>query len=189
MIPDRRRVLSNLFDRLYGGSIIRNDLRGELVEEIVGLALAPQWQLCGGDWGACDLRHEASGLTIQVKQSAARQSWVIGTKGSSPPRFSIAVKTGRYEGADWIPGAGRNADIFIFAWHGTTGADCDHADPAQWAFFVVSEAALPAQKSLGLQELARLAQAVDFSGLNAAVLALMPGNSVADGQLAPTVTL
>ena len=148
MIPDRRRVLSNLFDRLYGGSIIRNDLRGELVEEIVGLALAPNWKLCGSDWGSCDLQHAQSGLRIQVKQSAARQSWFTDNKGSSPARFSIAVKTGRYEGADWIPGAGRNADIFIFAWHGTTGADCDHADPAQWEFFVVSEVALPARNPL-----------------------------------------
>ena len=91
MIPDRRRVLSNLFDRLYGGSIIRNDLRGELVEEIVGQALAPEWQPCGSDWGACDLRHEGLGLKIQVKQSAARQTWTPGSRGPGPTRFSIAL--------------------------------------------------------------------------------------------------
>ena len=180
MIVGRHRVLSNLFDRLYGGSIIRNDLRGELVEEIVGLALAPNWKLCGSDWGSCDLRHEGSGLKIQVKQSAARQSWASGSKGSSPPRFSIAVKTGRYEGAEWIPGEGRNADLFVFAWHSTTGSDCDHADPAQWKFFVIAESALPAQKSIGLQQIERLAHAVDSSGLNAAVLASMPSKLVTE---------
>ena len=186
MRPSREEILGRLFSRLYGSPVVRNDLRGELVEEIVGVALAPEWRLCGGDWGACDLRHEKSGQTIQVKQSAARQSWVSGSRGYGRPRFSIASKTGRYEGAVWIPGEGRNADIFIFAWHGMTGADCDHADPAQWKFFVVSEVALPAQKSLGLQELARLTTAVDFSDLKDAVLALMPSRSVTERQLAPS---
>ena len=169
MIPDRRRVLSDLFDRLYGGPIIRNVLRGELVEEIVGMALAPDWQLCGSDWGACDLRHEASGLKIQVKQSAAIQSWTQGRRGYRPARYSIAAKTGRYEGADWIAEKGRNADIFIFAWHGIAGADCDHANPAQWTFYVIAEADLPAQSSLGLRQMERLTKAVDFAGLKSAV--------------------
>ena len=189
MIPNRDEILGRLFSRLYGSPVVRNDLRGELVEEIVGIALAPEWELCGGDWGACDLRHDRSGQKIQVKQSAAKQSWVSGSRGYNLPRFSIATKTGRYEGADWIPGEGRNADIFIFAWHGAAGADCDHADPAQWKFLVVAEAQLPAQKSIGLKQLERLTTAVEFSGLRDAVLASMPGNSVADGQLAPTVTL
>ena len=169
MIPDRRRVLSSLIDRLYGERIIRNDLRGELVEEIVGLALAPEWHPCGSDWGACDLRHEESGLKIQVKQSAARQTWSPGPRGPGPARYAIAEKTGRYEGVDWFAEIGRNADIFIFAWHGLTGPECDHADPAQWQFFVVAEVDLPAQKSLGLPHIERLATESDFSGLREAV--------------------
>ena len=173
MKSGRRRVLSNLFDRLYGGPIIRNDLRGELVEEIVGMALAPEWKLCGSDWGACDLQHEKSGLKIQVKQSAARQSWASGNTGYCLPRYSIAAKIGRYEGADWISDAGRNADIFIFAWHDATGAGCDHADPQQWKFYVIAEKALPAQKSLGLNQIGRLARTVEFASLKTAVQAVM----------------
>ena len=189
MTPDRRGVLSSLFDRLYGGPVIRNDLRGELVEQIVGLALFPEWTLCGSDWGACDLRHEASGLTIQVKQSAARQSWAAGKNGFGPPRFSIAAKTGRFEGSDWIAQAGRNADIFVFAWHSMTGANCDHADPKQWQFYVLAEADLPAQKSLGLQQIDRLTQATDFTGLKSAVEAEIERAPSTVARLAPTAIL
>lgn len=173
MNPGRGRVLSKLFDRLYRGPIIRNDLRGELVEEIVVLALAPEWRLCGSDWGACDLLHEESGLKIQVKQSASRQSWPSGKTGYGAPRYSIATKTGRYEGTDWIAGQGRNVDVFIFAWHGVTGPECDHADPSQWKFHAVAEPGLPAQKSLGLQQIQRLAAAVDYFGLNSAIQTVM----------------
>ena len=169
MILDRRRVLSNLFDRLYGGTVIRNDLRGELVEEIVGMALAPEWKLCGSDWSSCDLQHAESGLRIQVKQSAARQSWAPGNRGHVQPRFSVAAKTGRYEGANWIAGEGRNAEIFVFAWHGVTGPECDHANPEQWTFYVVAEAELPAQKSVGLVQIERIADPATFHNLRDAV--------------------
>lgn len=169
MIPSRHEVLARLFERLYGSPVVRNDLRGELVEEIVGIALAPEWKLSGSDWGACDLQHVATGHKIQVKQSAANQSWKIGSAGRSRPRFSIATKQGRYEGADWIPGEGRNADVFIFAWHCKTGEDCDHANPEQWKFYVVAESKLPAQKSLGLAQIEKLAAPLSFSSLGEAV--------------------
>lgn len=65
--------MQRLAQRLYGTPIIRNSARGELVEEIVAMALEPDWLLCSGDWGGCDLVYPASGLRMQVKQSAARQ--------------------------------------------------------------------------------------------------------------------
>ena len=172
---DRQQVLARLFTRLYGDPIVRNDLRGELVEEIVAMALQPEWEPCGTDWGSCDLRHSKSGLRIQVKQSAAEQSWGAGIAGRSSPRFSIAAKSGRYEGASWIPGEGRNADIFVFAWHARTGVDCDHADPSQWQFSVVAEIELPAQKSLGLVRVEQLGRPVGFSNLAEAVEAVRTG--------------
>ena len=173
MSIDRQKVLAQLFERLYGSPVIRNDLRGELVEEIVGLALAPDWKLSGSDWGACDLQHASSGYKIQVKQSAAKQSWDAGKNGRSLPRFSIAAKTGRYEGPDWIAGEGRNADIFVFAWHNEMDSDCDHANPVQWKFYVVAESVLPAQKSLGLSQVESLTAAVEFADLSAAVDAVV----------------
>ncbi len=129
------------------------------------MALEPEWKLCADDWAAFDLKHVSCGYRMQVKQSAAEQTWITGAAGRSSPRFSIAEKTGRYEGATWVPEIGRNADIFVFAWHPKTGAESDHVDSTQWQFYVVAENELPAQKSIGLRQIQRLTVAVDFAKL------------------------
>jgi hypothetical protein len=169
----RQHVLTRLFQRLYGEPTVRNDLRGELVEEIVALALEPDWQLCGGDWAACDLLHVASGARMQVKQSAARQSWTKDGDPAPSPRFSIAETAGRWDGSRWVPGVGRNAEFYVFAWHPVSDEHCDHADVSQWAFYVVEEQALPKQKSLGLAQVAKLASAVPWTSLGAQVSSLL----------------
>lgn len=64
--------LTRLDHRLFGPPILRNSIRGELVEETVAIALEPEWALCADDWGACDLAQVDGPLRIQVKQSAAR---------------------------------------------------------------------------------------------------------------------
>ena len=66
-------ITTRLANRLLGTPLIRNDIRGELVEEMVAVALDPEWQLCGGDWGPCDLKQADGPLRIQVKQSATRR--------------------------------------------------------------------------------------------------------------------
>lgn len=166
----RDEILRRLFARLYGSPIVRNDARGELVEEIVAMALEPDWNSCGSDWGACDLIRPADGLRIQVKQSAGRQSWTKIDVAKSKPCFSIAPKTGRWEDGDrWIAEPGRNADIFIFGWHPRTNATADHRDPEQWQFYVVAERELPSQKSISLSRIEKLTQAVSFGSLAAKV--------------------
>ena len=55
--------------RLLGTPLIRNDIRGEVVEEMVAVALEPEWQLCAGDWAAFDLKPADGPLRIQVKAS------------------------------------------------------------------------------------------------------------------------
>jgi hypothetical protein len=163
-------VIDRLTTRLFGSPILRNDIRGEVVEEIVAMALEPEWELCSGDWAACDLVHSTSNLRVQVKQSAARQSWHRGECPPPKPRFSIAEKTGRYEDGDrWIAEASRNADIFIFAWHPITNASADQRDPEQWEFYVVAEAVLPPQRSISLARVTRLAPPVKIGGLSAVV--------------------
>lgn len=163
-------VIDRLSRRLFGSPILRNDVRGEVVEEIVAMALEPGWELCSADWGPCDLVHPASELRIQVKQSAARQSWHKGKCPPPKPRFSIAEKTGRYEDGDrWIEEASRNAEIFVFAWHPVTDQTADHRDPTQWLFHVVLERDLPPQKSISLPAIRALASAVPFTGLAVAV--------------------
>jgi len=141
------------------------------------MALEPEWEHCGGDWAAFDLVHCATGLRMQVKQSAARQSWHgpnfnSDTAPPPRPRFSIAAKTGRWEGATWIAEPGRNADLFVFAWHGLTDASADHRDPSQWLFYVVAEVALPASASLSLQAVSRLAEPAAYAELHEAVRAV-----------------
>jgi hypothetical protein len=158
-----------LAHRLFGQPILRNDLRGELVEEIVAMALEPEWQGCGSDWGACDLVRPADGLRIQVKQSAALQSWTLPDGPKPRPCFSIASKTGRYEGSTWIAGVGRNAEIFVFGWHDRCDEGADHREPSQWQFFVVAERDLPDQKSISLSSLRRLARLLPFGELAAEV--------------------
>jgi hypothetical protein len=135
-------LIARLTRRLFGSPILLNSLRGEVVEEMVAMALEPEWEHCAGDWAAFDFRERRSGLRIQVKQSAARQSWHKQQCPPARPRFSIAEKTGRWdEGDRWVAEPGRNADLFVFAWHKLTGETADHRDPLQWEFYVVAESA------------------------------------------------
>ena len=61
---------------------------------------------CASHWGPAD-----PGQAICRSPELAHQD------GPSPkPTFSIASKTGRYDGATWINEPGRNAEIFIFGW-------------------------------------------------------------------------
>jgi hypothetical protein len=89
-------LIARLTHRLCGSPILLNSLRGEVVEEMVAMALEPEWEHCAGEWAACDLRERRSGLRIQVKQSAARQSWHKHPCPPAGPRFSIAEKTVRW---------------------------------------------------------------------------------------------
>ena len=162
-------LITRLTHRLFGCPLLRNSIRGELVEEMVAQALEPEWALCAGDWAACDLKQVGGPLRIQVKQSAARQSWHADDNPPSRPRFAIAHKTGRYEGPTWITETSRNAELFVFGWHPVTDSTADHRDPAQWQFFVVPETALPPQKSISLSALQKLAKAVPLDGVQKAV--------------------
>jgi hypothetical protein len=166
------QIINRLTKRLYGRPIIRNDLRGELVEEIVAVALEPEWQACGGDWSSCDLKRVSDGLRLQVKQSAALQSWTIPEGPKPKPGFSIKSKKYRWEGPLRFDDAGRQADIFIFAWHDGTDETADHRDPDQWRFFVVAECNLPDQKTISLSVLRKLAHPVSFDALAGEIRAI-----------------
>ena len=64
---------------------------------------------------------------------------------------------------------GRNADIYVFAWHAGTDEIADQREPATWEFYVIAERGLPAQKSIGLGPLQRLVSPCGFDKLGAAV--------------------
>ncbi len=166
MQMDSSAVIRRLTQRLYGSPIIRNDVRGELVEEIVATALESEWQHCATDWASCDLIHSTRKIGIQVKQSAARQTWHKENIRAPRPCFSIKEKTGRWQDGDkWIEQRSRNAEIFIFAWHPGVDGLADHRDPDQWEFFVVLEPALPQQSSISLSRIRQLTEAVRIGGL------------------------
>lgn len=169
---DPAALIARLTQRLFGAPILLNSLRGEVVEEMVAMALEPLWEHCAGDWAAFDFRERRSGLRLQVKQSAARQSWHKDRCPPARPRFSIAEKTGRWdEGDRWVAEPGRNADLFVFAWHKLTAEAADHRDPNQWEFYVVAERRLPAQRSISLVGVQALAQPVSIAALAMAVAA------------------
>ena len=137
-----RRVVA-MFDM----AVMSNTLRGIYVEAQVGVLLGPTWEAVGGDWGPYDFR-SSDGAKLEVKQSAARQSWE--QNRPTKPVFDIRPRTGRYEGADWIPGTGRTADIYVFAWH-PLWTDADQRDQTQWDYYVVPTPALADdRKTIGL---------------------------------------
>src|ERR1700739_1196373 len=91
--------ISDVFRRAaeisYGNRLVENRYRGLVAEIIVGAALGPEWRLCSGDWSGWDLEHP-TGCRLDVKQSAARQTWAPPKKPSST-RFDIRERFGYFE--------------------------------------------------------------------------------------------
>jgi hypothetical protein len=118
-------------------------------------ALMGNW-LVINDWAAWDLER-CDGLRIEVKQSAAVQSWGPST---SSPRFSIAASRDYYPvGKTYVlnPSHKRFADLYIFAWH----EGYDQRAVSEWRIYVVKADRLPEQqKSIGLAAIKKLSTPV-----------------------------
>ena len=148
--------------------------RSEFVECLVAAILGDNWRLSwieSYDWAPWDLEHLLSGWKIEVKQSAALQSWDFGGFPRRPrrPRYDIAprqFKTVDPKGIERVETI-RSADIYIFAWHPVVDSNfTDHRDPEQWEFFVVSKETLPHnQQTIGLTRLRNLTCAVSAEHL------------------------
>ena len=128
--------------------IMNNIHRSEYIECLVAAVLGDEWRLPwvkGHDFAPWDLEHQPSGAKLEVKQSAARQTWHTDETPPSTPRYDIAYRTGRYdEDGKWLEKRARFADIYVFAWHPvTTMTLVDHRDPEQWEFFVLRTTELP----------------------------------------------
>src|SRR4051794_26736965 len=112
-VPTADDIRAMASEIAYGKPLIENSYRGLIVEIIVREALGSEWRLCSADWGGWDLEHP-SGCRLEVKQSAARQTWAA-PKKPSPPRFDIEERTGYYcDGVTWMPHPGRPAHIYVF---------------------------------------------------------------------------
>lgn len=148
----------------FGQSLITNNFRGLVAEAIVASALAAHWQWCSKDWAGWDLER-ADGLRLEVKQSASRQTWARSDNRPSSCRFDIRAREGRYAGAEWIPGRGHNAELFVMAHHFVCDESTDHCAPNQWRFFVVPTLMLPPTKTIGLSRLEKLVTACSYAAL------------------------
>lgn len=173
-------VTQRLVERVYHQRLIGNVERGAYVECLIELALSelrPPWSLTG-TWAAWDLEQAESGARIEIKQSAALQTWsgpnAVPSSGASPT-FDIAPRSGYYAADDsgWITNATpqRLADLYVMARHDEADPSiADHRLPEQWQFYVVPEHRLPPrQKSISLNPLSRLAEACGFDDLAEAV--------------------
>ena len=167
MKPDE--IVDRLTHRLFGRPIVQNDLRGAVAEEIVAGALEPDWKLCSEGWQAWDLENDG-GVRIQVKSSAARQSW-SGKPKRDVKSFSIAPAKGRYlgDGCTYIKEPGHYAEIYILAWHPVKDESADQRDPAQWWFYVLGVGELPNTKTISQSVAHKRWSFVSYGGLKAAV--------------------
>ena len=127
----------------------------------------------GWDWAAWDCEHTTSKARLEIKQSAARQSWDC--EADRPRRnlgFDIRPRKGYWpkDGGPWVTDPSRPADVYVFAWHGKADEQAGHRDATQRRFFVVAEAFLSAgQKGVGLSRLERIADPCSFEELKRAV--------------------
>ena len=181
------QIIYNLMNRFYGEPLINNVYRGDYVEEMILSALGEgeQWKPFGG-WGGWDLERD-DGLRLEVKQSAALQSWhATASAGKpSPSSFDIAPRGGYYtdstDAGFWkkVDPPVRSADIYIFAWHPEKAPDiADHRRAEQWEFYVVRESKLPPKpqetktQKRSISTVKKLAAAVTYDELAAKVTEL-----------------
>jgi len=177
-----RELPQQIFDQIIGDlfdqPVISNLYRPHYVERMIALALGEGFKLVSADWAGWDIESR-DGARIEVKHSAAWQTWSDVSDEPKPSRgvYDISARTGHWTdgGARWVPEAGRQADLYISAWHPITEPDkVDHRDPSQWLFYVVPAAELPAEQNTIRQSVvARRWSERRFSELRSAVRKLV----------------
>lgn len=169
-IPTVDEIRAKTCSVVFGEPIIENSYRGIVAEVIIGAALGADWKWCSGDWRGWDFEH-STGCRLEVKQSAARQTWPA-PKKARPPVFDIRERTGYYEGADWTAKTGRHSHVYVFAYHPVIDDTADQRAPEQWRFHVVAATHLPAQKTISLAQVGLLSDGTRWGELSAAIEAV-----------------
>jgi len=165
---DAATIVAKACAAAFGRPLVVNYLRSMLVEAMIAEALPSKWRWVSADWAAWDFETSDKLTTLEVKQSAARQSW---PGPASKASFDIASRTGHWVGNKWTEGIRRYGDIYVFAHHPIDASHADHRDPHQWLFYVVAEAKLPPspRKTISLSAVRRLATPVGFAEVAAQV--------------------
>ncbi|MFY7925665.1 MAG: hypothetical protein ACOVN5_07630 [Aquidulcibacter sp.] len=169
-----RSVFEKASNAAFGNRLITNINRGLVAEAIVALALGPDWQWVSADYSSWDFER-ADGIKLEVKQSAALQSWSKAFHGAnveSKASFDIAPRTGYWQNQKWVPEVGRAAQIYVFCRHLIYDETADHRDPYQWEFYVVQASRLPIQKTISLKPLKVLCTAISFEAVHSEVQTL-----------------
>jgi len=167
-------IVNKATKALFGLPLVTNVYRGVLVEAMIAEALQPNWTWVSQDWAPHDFENDA-GVRLEVKQSAAVQSWLAKPGGIPKPSFDIALRkrVWREETQSWKEGATR-PEIYVFAYHGTLDREfADHRDPKQWEFYVVGETYLPQTKRISLRQVQLRATATRIDQLADAVATLL----------------
>ena len=178
-----RRIVHKLVKTHYANQLINNVDRGHYIECMIVLALGNQWSLTSArrGWAPWDIERENDGARLEVKQSAALQTWSPAQDAPRPrpASFDIAYRKEPWtKGGDFAPYCpGRPADVYIFAWHPIVDNQvADHRSAEQWNFFVVPERELPDQKTISINRVKNLATEIKYARLAddvAAKLALL----------------
>ena len=165
------QIFSSLIRDLFDVPIMGNLYRPHYVERMVAIGLGEGFKLVSADWAGWDIEGP-KGLRIEVKQSAARQTWTDRPSLAGKPTtgsFDIAPRKGYYSdgGSEWVPKPGRHAHIYILAWHPIADeTEADHREPAQWLFFIVPANQLPQdQKTISRTVVEKRWSAVRFEQL------------------------
>jgi hypothetical protein len=158
-------VIAKFVEQTVAQPLVNNVIRGILVESMVALEIEPEWTWCGGDYGSWDFEN-AGGVRLEVKQSAARQSWELGPHSKkSPPRFDIRAR----KQSEGTGGEGRAAHLYIFAYHPVEDETADHRDPNQWEYYCMPASNLPSQDSIGLKPIRNMAEPIRIGALLQAI--------------------
>lgn len=163
----KEQVVADATQAIFGKPLVTNVYRSVLTEAIVARAL-PDWRWVSEDYGSYDFAHP-SGLRLEVKQSALRQSWV--SISAPKPSWDIKARTGYWSAGNvWVASPGRNADIYVLGLHDVLDDTADHRDPEQWKFFVIPTQKLPATQRLSMRGAQALSRAFPVHQLAEAVM-------------------
>jgi len=160
-------IASRLASRLFDGRLIENQHRSAFIEAMIEPYLEPYgWCYAGAGWSGWDFDRK-DGRRLEVKQSAAHQTWSEFRNLRTRGIFDIAARKGYFYdgGSKWAPVPGRPAQTYVFAWNPTFGSETDHRNPDQWEFYVVAETSLPQHKTIGLSEIKKLTAFVKLPDL------------------------